>query len=851
VTDVSQTIAAARGAEPGPAAAYGPRSGVFDEMIAAGGAVRAAWRPFVEAWDRLGPEGQAQAAADARRHLAEAGLSFNPYVEDARGAAGGWRFDAAPVVLSADDWRLLSEGAAQRARMIEAALHDVYGPQKLLTQGLIPPAVAMGGPAFIPAAMRWDRPPRRRLFRYAVDVARRADGTWVVLDDLVDRADGDGWALANRVALGQAASELFVETGARRLASHFDLLQQALEAETGVEGRMAYVTPGPSDPAYFSAAYLSRYMGLTLVEPGDLAVRDGEAHIKTLEGLRRVDVILRGAPSTGIDPLYAPGLGAVAPPGILRAARLGRLVFANAVGAGVFEGRALAPFSAALIERLTGETPLLTEAPCLWLGDPEARATWAADPDAWRVTALRAASRPGAPVPGPLAGLTPQAAERLVAREGWRMVARAPVATGATPCLNDGRLEPGAWAMRLFVVAGPDGWRTMPGGLAFATSEAAITGLPWGGAAKDVWIVDDPAARASQPAAVVRLNQRRRTAHMRRTGRDLLSRVADDLFWLGRYVERGDATLRVLKVVIERMIDAPRRDAEPELLHRLLSLRLGEPEIPPENTVAALRERIVRLALDPAEPESAPRAIEAIYWNANRTRAHLSRDAWRDVGALHADPVWRTPPEPHRALSLGGAVEEAVRRLSAFAGASHENMTRNFAWRFLELGRRLSRGLHTVAMFRALLSEAHDDEPAALYALLLICDSFFAYRARYLTTPEATPAIDLLILDESNPRSLAWQIARAEEVLDQLPRSTPYRNPEHRLALKLLTDLRISDAGLLGETDAEGRRAALIALLDEAEETLTAISDQVSKAYFAHAEPALTEVSAARLEGLR
>ena len=837
----------------GPTPGYAPRAGVFDEMTDARGAVRAAWRPFAAAYAGLGPEARGRIAADARRLLDETGLAFNPHLDTARAAAPGWRFDPVPLILSGADWARLSRGAEQRARMVEAVLNDLYSGQTLLASGALPPSAVYGGPAFVRAASGWSRPPRRRLFRYAVDVARDARGDWVVLDDLVDRPEGDGWALANRVALAQAAPDLFVEAGARRLAGHFDLLEQALEALTGLEGRMACVTPGPADPAYFSDAYLARYMGLTLVEPGDLAVRDGEAHVKTLEGLRRVDVILRGAPSLGIDPLYAPGLGAVAPPGILRAARLGRVSFANAVGAGVLDGRALAPFSADLIRALTGEEPLLAEAEHLWLGDPEAREIWARAPEAWRVTALRAAARPGAPAPAPLAEMTRDAAMRLVAREGWRLMARRPVALATAPSARDGRLAAAPFALRLFVAAGPDGFRCMSGGLAFAAPTPEVVALPWSGVSKDVWVVDE-AAPTETIAVSHRLTQHRRNAHLRRTGRDLLSRVADDLFWLGRHVERADITLRVLKVVIERMIDAPRRAAEPELAHTLLSLRLDDAENDDAGAAAArapLRARIARLALDPEDPVSAARAIEAIYWSANRTRAHLSRDAWRDVGALYAEPVWKSAPDPARALSLGGAVEDAVRHLAAFSGASHENMTRNFAWRFLELGRRLQRGLHVGRMFAALVAQPQEDEPQALYALLLLCDSFFAYRSRYLTTPEATPAIDLLILDESNPRSLAFQIAALEAALGDLPRAGPYRSAEHRLVLKLLTTLRVSDAAALGAADADGARPALSALLAEAEETLQQVSVLVSKAYFAHAEPALTEIASARFDRRR
>lgn len=854
-------------------AGYVQRAGVHDEMVDAAGAVRPAWRGLVSAWVEAGAEGRGQIGRDARRALEEAGLSFNPYLDTGPGAARSgvaapWRFDHFPLAISAEEWARLAAGVAQRTRMAEKVLADIYGRQSLFTSGALAPAAVLGGGGYMRAAALWDRPPKRWLLRSAVDVARTASGEWVVLDDAFDRPEGVGWALANRVALGQAASEMFVSSGARRLARWFDALREALERDATAEGRMACVTPGPSDPAYFSYAYLARYLGLTLVEPGDLAARDGEAHVKTLEGLRRVDVMLRGAASAGIDPLYAPGRAghAVGPPGLLRAARLGRVSIVNAIGAGAVDGRVLAPFSARLIRELLGEEPILAEAESLWLGDPAARARYLDDPRAWRVTETAAVSRPGSGVEDALAGLERPALERRLAREGWRYVARAPVRTGLAPCAQGGvgDAAPGGdlagapFAMRVFVLAGPDGPQAMPGGLAFSAPEGPLDALPWRGASKDVWVVDAApglglglALGGGEPAATSRLGERRRVAHLQRTGRDLLSRVADDLFWLGRYGERADLTLRVLKVVIERMIDAPRRAEEPALLARLLALRIDAPaDAAPEPTpdIAELRLRIMRLAVDPELPESATRAVEAIYWNANRARAHLSRDAWRDVGALHAAPLWRMAPDPARALSIGGRVEDAIRSLAAFAGASHENMTRNFAWRFLELGRRLQRGMHVAQMFRALAAVPDDDEPTTLYALLLLCDSFFAYRSRYLTTPEATPAIDLLILDEANPRSLAYQVAQAEAVLGALPRATPYRNPEHRKALRLLTDLRVAEAPALGEVDASGRRAALLALLDDAEEALLAIAELVTSAYFAHAEPALTEVSAMRFE---
>ncbi len=821
---------------------YAPKPGRRDELLDESGAPRRAWRPFLDAWTALGGPARGRLAAEAQRRLEEAGLSYNPHLDVER-AAPAWRLDPAPLLISAADWATLEAGVAQRARLAERVLRDLYGARSLVASGAVPPAIAYNA-GFVREASGWERSPRRRLYRYAVDVARTADGRWVVLDDHADRPEGLGWALANRVALAQAAPELFVEAGARRLAAHFADLREALEAETGLEGRIALLTPGPADPAYFSHAYLARYMGLTLVEPADLAARDGEVRVKTLEGLMRLDVALRAAPSHGVDPLYAPGEHSPAPAGALRAARQGRLVFANAVGAGAVDGRALAPLAAGLARELLGEDLLLEDAPCLWLGDAEARARYLEAPEAWRLAPLTHVRRQGAPeAPAPDAA-DRAALARLMAREGWRWVARARVPVSGAPVWREEGLASAGWAMRVFAVAGPDGWRVMPGGLARTTEADALDALPAEGPAKDVWALGEGAP--GEVGASTLLARRRRTAHLRRTGRDLLSRTADNLFWLGRNAERAEFKLRVLKAVLERMIDAPGADRDPALLHQLLSLSLDD--APEETTLAAARARIVRLALDSADPAALGRTLDALYWTADATRAHLSRDAWRDVSALAADPVWRAAPDPARALALTGPVESALRSLAAFAGAAHENMTRNFAWRFLDLGRRIERAQGATRMLRALAGAGGEGDSARLYALLHLCDSFFAYRARYLTTPEATPAVDLLVLDESNPRSLAFQVAAIEAGLAELPRATPYRNPEHKATLALLTTLRCADAGPLGETGQDGRRAALLALLAEAEGALQGVAEQIATAWFAHAEPVRTEVMAARGE---
>lgn len=799
----------------------------------------------------LSPNHRRDIERQSRRALDEAGLSFNAF-QDVRGDRSGWRFDLAPLLIQQSDWNVLAGGAIQRARMIDAALADIYGPQTLIREGLLP-ASMLAAPEFIRAAARWDQPAEWRLFLYCVDVARRPDGVWVILDDHVDRPEGLGWALANRIALSQSAPEMFYDISPRRLGGFFNTLRDTLENGAHGDGRVTLLTAGSLDPAYFSNAYMARFLDFTLVEPGDLTARDGLAHVKTLEGLRRIDVTLRSAPSLGIDPIYAPGPSPLSPPGVLFAAKRGLTKFANMVGAGVFDGRSLAPFSTGLMQRLLSEDPILQESLHLNLADPDAQEIYRGDVANWRVSSSRSPVRPGGQeaAVGPLSGIAPDLLQGALRRDGWRHIARGKtdLSFAASYDGGDGRDEivQKPYAMRLFVVKGPNGFEVMPGGLAQTSEHGATDALPWHGAAKDVWIVGEE-AKPAPPASVV-LDQRRSSAHKRRLGRDLLSRVADNLYWLGRFIERSESNLRSLKLVRELFTEAPRRQREPELLAALLELHLGENGVRKPRDKAALLAGMADLVYSPTVSYGLRPSLDGVHRNASQTRAHLSRDAWRDVAALCNDTAWRGEVETARPLLLAEPIENGIRAIAAFSGAAHENMSRNYAWRFLELGRRIERGAQTVAMFQKLLIKPSEDEQTTLLTLLQLCDSFFAYRARYLTTPEPAAVLDLLALDEINPRSVAFQLAAIEQAIRWLPNDSHVRTPEHKTALSLLTDFRVMDAPSLAAIDEKtGERRNLSLAMDRAEKALDQMSERLAASYFAHADKAEEQMALTKLE---
>ena len=847
LTDIG---AAAPGAGSGAEAlfaGYGPPVS-HDEAFAAGGRLRQHWRGLLGWLGVVGRQGYLDAAHDLARLRTESGVAFasRPGEPGTRAGAGAGAGDALPVLLAAADWAELAAGIEQRARLAEAAIADVYTTRRAIGAGLMPPGLIHGGPAFAAHCAGWEKPPRHWVHVYEADVARTADGAWVLLADRIDAPLGDGWLLANRIAVSQALADPFVELGVRRLAGHYAAFQDHLDNMMGWDGRLALLTGGEADPHFFSHAYFARYMSAALIEPADLTVRGGAAYVKTLDGLKRVDVLLRGVPDAAIDALHRPGRAAFGAPALSLAARSGSLKIANAIGSAAFAYRALAPHAHRLAKYLLGEELGLADAPCLWLGTPGAREQVLAERHQWRIEPLTADG--GEPHALDLADDPDDPLPARLARTGERLVAVQTPPLARTPVWDGAGVRPAEWMMRVFACRTAEDFSVVPGGVASVVEPGSPP--PALGFGKDVWVLPEP-GHPVQPDAGGRLAARLGTAHLRRTGRDLLSRVADDLFWLGRNAERTEQVLRLLAVCLWRQLRADRTDADPEVLCTLVEI-LAETDGALDGETR-YRDAVRRLTGDARgrdreqdQDYAIPALLRALRTGALRARAAISDESWRSIERLCADPRWQAAGDARPGGPLARLIEDSVHALSAFAGTAQENLTRNYAWRFLEMGRRLERGIQISRVAGQLAGVQRQSEETYLRAWLTLSDSAAAYRARYLMTAQAAAVIDLLVLDETNPRSLAFQLVRLEAVLAQLPTDIPYRRPEHRLALSLLTEVRLQDAAQLARADAHGRRGEIVDLTMRCRQRLGEVSDLIARAFFAHAEAPEALVSQAQ-----
>jgi uncharacterized circularly permuted ATP-grasp superfamily protein/uncharacterized alpha-E superfamily protein len=798
-------------------AGYRPLPGIFDEMVDRDGRVRAHWRPFLATLAGLGAKEISRRFAAADRHVHDSGVFYRVY-EDPAGADRPWPLSHVPLLINPAEWQVLEQGLIQRAELLEAILADAYGPATLVREGRIPAAVIAGNPEFLRPLVGVKPAGGYHLRFYGVDVGRSPDGHWWVLGDRTQAPSGAGYALENRLAISRAMPDVYRELNVERLAPFFQAFQAELSSlNRRDDSRVCVLTPGPMNETYFEHAYLARYLGFVLVEGEDLTVREDGVFIRTVSGLRRADVLVRRLDADFADPLELNARSRLGVPGLVQAVRDGTVVIANGLGVGVVEARALLSFLPALAPAVLGRELKLPNVATWWLGQPAARDEIIGRLDEMVVASAFVGELPGhgdhREVLG--ASLDPEARKRILAditHRGIDFVAKEAVTLSTTPVWRNGRLEPRPFALRLFLARARDGWRVMPGGFVRVADDldARAVSLQRGGSTGDAWVLSD------QPVApTTLLPAADRIAITRATGA-LPSRAASNLFWLARYVERAEATLRLLRAVVNRASDSD--EAAKLAVERICDL-LGSweaiptdlhplPSPPPHSASkprvnALIRGRVGRglLAASAALqrhdlPGALPFLVGSAQSAASVIRDRFSPDAWRaltDLSELINEPLDPTPTES----AIFERSDAALRIIASFSGLAQENMSQLVGWRFLELGRRIERAIATCRFVRQFAFEP--ELAGGLDLLLELADSQITYRRRYVMVAAPAPVIDLVVLDPNNPRSVAYQLVRIETHLAVLPKRTAESrlSPPEQIAAALATQIRTADVDAL------------------------------------------------------
>ncbi len=817
---------------------YRPIPGVFDEMMAPDGSVRAHWAPLLSAFDALGPGALEERHALIQRLIREDGITYNVYGDPA-GPSRPWELDTVPLIVPPAEWVALEAGLVQRARLLNAICADIYGRQALIREGRLPASLVFGNPQFVRPLHGVSVPRDTFVHLYAADLGRSPDGRWWVINDRSQAPSGVGYSLENRIVTGRVLPDLMQGTHVRRLAYFFYRLRESLAglAPHREDPKVVLLTPGPLNETYFEHVYLARYLGYPLVEGGDLTVRDNKVFMKTVDGLRQIDVILRRLDDDWCDPLELRQDSALGVPGLVQAVRAGNVAMANALGSGVVESQAFMGFLPGLCRHFLGEDLIIPNVATWWCGQEEPQHTVL---ERMEELAVRPAFPP---LPGRPWMETAVGAElddagrrdltRRIRANGYNYVGQETVTLSTAPVLQDGRLQPGTMVLRVFVAAVGDSFAVMPGGLVRGATRHDIRAVSMqaGYGSKDAWLLAE-----GPVGSFTLLRGENEPIAIRRSGIDLPSRAADDLFWLGRYAERAEGIVRLLRALLSRVsIDADREQARGQI-SVLMAALVSEGLIDPETCAAEPPPGSGSSALDPRFTSGLRDTLANLFAAGGRVRDRLSADAWRILNRLNEYATWKEPVSGLEFEAARANLDEMVTLISAFSGMEMENMTRGMGWTFLDTGRRVERALHMSALANEVLRGDPAAEEDRLDLLLELADCAITYRTRYVAAAEAAPVVDLLLADDSNPRSVAFQLHRLDELLASMPRDPGGVGlaPEQRIVRDLQTRLELADVHTLcAERDAPD---GLHALLADLAARLPKVSDIVASTYFTHVE---------------
>jgi len=860
-----------RTAAPSPVAAYGAPPGCTDEFREDDGSVRPRWRQVAEALDGLGPDGLVSRRDELARLLRNEGATYNVAV-DGRSVRRPWTLDPVPLVLDPVEWARLERAVAQRALLLDLVNADLYGDRSLVARGLVPAEVVLGHPAFLRPCAGIPSPGVHHLFLTAVDVVRESDGGFRAVADRAQAPSGLGYALVNRSALSRVLPALHRASGVERQAGFFRAIRAGVARaapEGSDEPRVVILTPGPLSETYFEHAYLASYLGYPLVEGRDLVVQNNRVWLRSLSGLDPVDVVIRRVDDRWCDPVELRADSLLGVPGLLEVARRGRVAVLNPLGSGILESPALAALLADVAPALLGEDLALGGPQSWWCGRPDGLSHVLAGFDHLLLLPVRPSdgSRPVRPALLTRAGRD-ELQERVRARPGdW--VGQEIVAPSTMPTVaDDGTLVPRPVVLRTFAVADDAaetyGFRLLPGGLTRvgADTGSLVISSRGDGTSKDTWVASAapalqqspwlPSARATpRPVLVPELVAA------------LPGRVAARLFTLGRSSEHAELVVRLIRTVLARLdqpIGSGDEDGAQSLQVLLAALGAASGFDPAAEAAAvgtpgtrgdaaragAAAEAVLphdrtalALLFDEGTDGSLVSTLGVLVESAYSVREQLSGDTWQLVGDMEEELGRFRRRPPTQFVGAQPSLLRLQRSLLALSGVCSENMERDSAWLFLDGGRRLERARSLVRLLRSVLVEKRTDvvEDLLVESLLKTSESLMIFRRRAGSILHVAGALDLLVYDVANPRSVLFQLDELVAHLAELPkRSSAQRlGNEERLALETTTLLRLTDPDRLSAVDATtGRRSELDSVFATADGLLGDLLESLGSTYFAH-----------------
>lgn len=827
----------------------GTAAGRPGDAAGVGGVVLPEQQQLLVALEKLGSRKLAARRKEAQRLLCENGATHNVFRAGA--SRREWQFDPIPQVIGSAEWAQIEAGLIQRAKVLNLLLADIYGPRSVLELGLLPPELIFAHKGFLWPCVGLLPAASRHLQLYSATLARGKDNRFWVLEDRAQPPFGSGYALENRVVMTRSFPRLFQDFQVHRLVMYFRALRNSLAqlARAGkAEPYIVVLTPGPEADAFFEHSYLAAYLGCPLVQGGDLIVRDGCVWLKTVGGLRQVDVILRRLDDELCDPLELRKDSLFGVPGLLEAIRLGNVATANPIGSSVIENPALLAFLPGLARHFLGEELLLPSVASWWCGQPQEREYVLQNLDTLVIKSIHPLSDLPQRPAGELDAAQQQRLRERILANPHLYVGQELASLAAVPCLINDCIEERPSLLSTFVISQQDSYVVMPGGLTRVNlhKNSALISSEDDRVCKDTWVL------TPEPDKQVNLWRQAQPDQLIQPLLGVLSsRAAENLFWTGRYAERTEATARLFRSILIKLRefnefrDPDDRRTLDQLLGVLTHVTSTYPGFTGEGGAqkrADPRDELLSLARDVNRPGSLRSSLRSFGRSAYPIRDLLPEDAWRVVENTRQN--WN--PKLSSAVIGSGRLHDSINQLilqmSAFSGLTYENMSRETAWLLLNIGRRLERAQNLVELLWGTLVPCYEPaiEAQIMETVLTTSNSLIVYRRRYRSFMQLSTVLELLLLDENYPRALAAQLLQLQQHLGQLPhdQAALAAPDDEQLVREALEALRQTDPRQLTQLSNSERIYPLLEkLLMAQKKHLDQLSAALMQRYFSPSQP--------------
>lgn len=814
---------------------YKPASGVYDELCLPDGKSREKYEFLIRSLNHLGGAELRRRKEDSLRILKESGVTYNVYGDERERV---WGLDLFPLLMDSKEWDGIERGLSQRSELLNEILKDVYGPKRSLYEKKLPHEVLFQSGGFLRSCAPVYDFTNFRLAFLATDISRDGQGNFFVIGDRVQAPSGSGYALENRIVLSRIFPSLYRDSLVHRVALYFRALRKTLNSFSSNKDReplTILLTPGPGNETYFEHAYLAGYLGYILAQAEDLTVRDNKVFLKTIEGLQQVDVIFRRVDDWYMDPLELKGDSLLGVPGILGAVRAGNVTVANPIGSGFLENRAIHAYLPSLCKFYLGEDLILPNVPTLWMGDENSRKEVFSNPHKYAIKpAIRSPIDPSVFLSTlkekemfELRTRVETRPERYVAQE---------ILPGSTCPIFSGDSEElliGKSVLRTFTCLSENGYTCMPGGLVRVSPKAdeLIITNQRGAISKDLWILasEEKKEFSLLPGQIGRIP-------IKRKGSGIPSRVADNMFWMGRYAERAENMSRLLRETVHKILEAEESYEKEQfsmllgILDQLSGYSLGFFETNGLDSSDSIREKIFQLATSPYSSGSIRHDLNFFVGTTKAVRDRISDDTRYLISRLESEG-----PRNSSYDEVLEYLQKLVNLFASLSGLANESMSRETGYFFLDMGKRLERSQFLTKLILATMERASLYNKSMFESLLNVNDIRITYRRRYKYRIEAESVVDILIFDESNPRSLAFQLERLRE---NTLFSFTGKDEEISEEIQRLTDVLVR----FGEEDAKrifeyaDPAGGLRRWLEDILAQLKSVSDAVATKYFRYVE---------------